>query len=286
MSDRPGPSNSPSGGARHRARRFPSNFMRAIKPRRNMSGYSSPNQGSQQTNKTPSPKKPREPCTYPRHAEQILSILRDSRNITNDNIKVMKTLLDKCSTTDPVLRYIDNKGCDIVQRTVLQGCTEFMEYILMRGFNAGLQDRPCSSPLHLACKTGNAYMVRLLLEYNADIMHKSRACAHLHATYSYAQQQKLNNQITHRNFTCSDMVNKLTAHTPVQISIIHDKLEVLKVLLNYDRSRGCSASGKLKSNNLLMDACKYGAEKCLKYIVEHFPEQVTLVLLQFTAKQR
>ena len=68
-------------------------------------------------------------------AAQMLEILRENETMTRDDKRELKQLLNQCQPSSGLTSYVDHRGYDIVQRSVLRNCAGLIEYMLIRGFN-------------------------------------------------------------------------------------------------------------------------------------------------------
>ena len=191
--------------------------------------------------------------------EKMLEILRDGEHITIHHLKELQSLLEKCAAGEPLCSVLDRRGYDLVQRTVIQNSHLFLDCLIKKGLDVGKVRRACSSPLHLACKFGHSDVVRLLLNHGADVTFRSTAC---YPSYHY---------IIRDGPGCVQCTT--TCHskfTPLQIALIYDRDEVVRILLQHEGS-----ARKVDTSNILLEACQRGAENCLAYLFNHFPGQVS-----------
>jgi S1-C subfamily serine protease len=80
--------------------------------------------------------------------------------ITNNNIEALKLLLDKDFLADAGL----NSKYSALQNAVIQSKTEFAETLILYGADTKIKTSNGNTLLHLAAKTGNLSLVKLLLK--------------------------------------------------------------------------------------------------------------------------
>ena len=64
----------------------------------------------------------------------MLAILRESEIITRDDKSELKQLLNQCQPSSGLTSYVDGRGYDVVQRSVLRNCVPLIEHMFTRGF--------------------------------------------------------------------------------------------------------------------------------------------------------
>ena len=67
-------------------------------------------------------------------AVQMLEILRENEIITRDDRSELKQLLNQCQPSSGLTSYVDSRGYDVVQRSVLRNRVPLIEHMFARGF--------------------------------------------------------------------------------------------------------------------------------------------------------
>ena len=188
-----------------------------------------------------------------------------------------QTLLNRCPRSDNILEVLDDSGWNILQRVIICNQSQVVSMLVSRGcdLNAGV----CSLPLHLACKLGHWQIVQMLLDHGA------KADIARHVCYPVTRHLKPSagggagggagsgagsgSASKPAKFHCRVAVR--VPQLPLSCAIPNDRHEVLRILLTHRTSKDV-----VKKEFLLHEACKFRARRCLRLLVDMFPEQVNV----------
>ena len=195
-----------------------------------------------------------------RHSiENILQILAHEKPDDDDENQRLRELLRTCSAEEDVSEVTDSKGFNVVQRAVVGNYLAFLRLFFRAGFPSNMNDTDCNAPLHLACKLGNHDVLKLLLDYGADVTYKSTACyprSVFHGTLTSSRTGVLRYCYSQK-------------FSPMEVTLTADDPESMNMLLNHPRNKDI-----IDTTYLLNSACKANAAKCARYLVCTLPHQV------------
>ena len=185
----------------------------------------------------------------------------------NTRSKVINLLLDDCCLDcpiDTVVSYVTCLGYDLLQLFAAHGLYETVEHTLQLGYNVSLLTRPCSSPLHLACKNHHFNITELFLRHGAELNCSSTTCfpsEHLLVSASDVCEDAYSNPQM-RWTQCTSKRQSL-----ISLALCSDNVDMIHVLMQEDYLK-C-----LDTRMVLYDACERKAVRCLEFMVPLLPEQ-------------
>ena len=189
-------------------------------------------------------------------AKRIFDCLSVEGELSAADIEEIKKLIDESPKTDSrnIFCVVNWDGFTLLQRAVIGNHMSVVKMLIKKGcdVNAGI----CSMPLHLACKLGHVHVAQLLLTYGAR--------ADIECTACYPEEHKLK--------TYPDQIYCLAyqpVFTPVMYALCGDHEQVLRLLLHHENSRHM-----VKTDFLLHEACKMGAQECSRYLLQRYSEQM------------
>lgn len=153
-----------------------------------------------------------------------------------------------------IFNVVNWDGFTLLQRAVIGDHIAVVKLLAKRGadVNAGI----CSLPLHLASRLGRTEAVSVLLAHGAR--------ADVESTVCYPDEHKLK--------TCPDQIYCLAYQpvcTPVAHALTGDHAAVLALLIT-------RVSSAVKTDFLLHDACRAGAQDCSRYLLKHYSSQLSV----------
>ena len=192
------------------------------------------------------------------NAKKIFEYFNQDEELTPQEVDEIRHLMDECPKTDArnIFSVVNWDGFTLLQRAVIGNHVSVVKMLIKKGcdVNVGI----CSLPLHLACKLGHVHVAQLLLTYGAR--------ADIECTVCYPEEHKLK--------TYPDQIYCLSYQpvcTPVMYALSGDHEQVLRLLLHHENSRNL-----VKTDFLLHEACKMGAHKCSRYLLQRYSEQMSL----------
>ena len=181
----------------------------------------------------------------------------------------LKEMLLGCPHTAEVVNARDGAGYTLLQHAIICQRPRMVQWLVTQG--AELNSPTCGRPIHLAAKLGDAEILKMLLDYNADPCVVSCVCypeKHVDARTVYSSHGK------HWYTTCGGDVfsqDKLTEHQfeyPLHYAIQSNSVECLKLLL---ARHACQLKSSVPALHL---ACSFGSMKCVRFLCDSTPGEL------------
>lgn len=193
---------------------------------------------------------------------QLLKSRQEKQDDPTCGLTEAKWLISDCQEFYLLAYLMNANGYNILQLAVMNSDEDFIKLLVEKGFdvNAG----QCSLPLHVACKMGNQPLVKLLLKHGASAVQKGGMCFpgnHIPVQHIPSRFHFLETDI----YACDG-----SHEFPVMYAIQHDKVEVVKCLLD---SQAMTSYVWPRNLQLLHYACKHGAYNCIRYLITVFPSE-------------
>ena len=187
-------------------------------------------------------------------SKRLFDLLQQEEELSVTDLEDIKKIIEDNPRAD-VFHVVNWDGYTLLQKAVVGNHLTVVKMLLKKGcdVNVGI----CSLPLHLACKLGHVHVAQLLLTYGAK--------ADIECTVCYPEEHKLK--------TYPDQIYCLAyqpVYTPVMYSLNGDHEQILRLLLHHEHSRQ-----QVKTDFLLHEACKMGAQECSRYLLQRYSEQMS-----------
>ena len=189
------------------------------------------------------------------NAKRLFSYLeQDVEDMLSNELDEIKKCIEEARAE--VFQVVNWDGFTVLQRAVIGNHLGIVKMLLKKGcdVNAGI----CSFPLHLACSLGHVHVAQLLLTFGTK--------ADIECTVCYPE-------MAHKLKTYPDQMFCLAyqpMYTPVMYALRGDHEQVLRLLLHHENSRQL-----VKTDYLLHESCKMGAQECSKYLLQRYSEQMS-----------
>ena len=207
------------------------------------------------------------PSTACKIADIVQLVCNPVHTHGNTKTKAINLLLDDCCCecpVDVVVSYVTCSGYDLLQMFVAHGLYSAVEHTLQLGYDVDLLIRPCSSPLHLACKNGHADITELFLRHGADMNFSSTTCfPSEHSTLQRTSTDQSVYYSTKLPWSCCAAEKQ----TLINLSLCSDNVDMIQVLMQQDFLE------HLDTKMVLYEACQLGALRCLEFMIPLLPKQ-------------
>ena len=191
------------------------------------------------------------------NAKLVFEYLMQDGELSAADLEEIRRLIDESPKGDVrnIFNVVNWDGFTLLQRAVIGNHLSVLKLLVKKGcdVNVGI----CSLPLHLACKLGHVHVAQLLLTQGAR--------ADIECTVCYPEVHKLK--------TYPDQIYCLSyqpVYTPVMYALSGDHEQVLRLLLHHENSRQ-----NVKTDYLLHESCKMGANECSRYLLQRYSEQMS-----------